>query len=149
MGSMPAKGSSRSTNFGLIDKQRAIEASGASIDPVDARATRDAMLALVRNTTVEAEVRHRLALKVGASSNDAEVSALIAEHARAGDPNTRLLWASAVFASHNLKAVPLLEDYARNAPDEQIRRGSRALLVDLLGEEKVRDLLKDDKIIKK
>ncbi len=138
---------SRSSKLG--DRQRAVEASGAPIEPAEARATRDAMLTLVGDTTVDAEVRHKLALKVGAVSDDGEVSALIAKHDSAGDAKTRLLWASAVFASHNMKAVPLLEKYARNDPDELMRRGARALLVDLLGEEKVSALLKDDKVNKK
>ena len=134
---------------GAESRERAIEASGAPIEPADARATREEMFALVRNPKTDEEVRHRLALKIGASSDDAEVEALIQEHDKSGDDRTRLLWAAAVFAARSPKSAPLLARYARQSPDEQMRVGARAELVDLLGETAATALLEDEKIIKK
>jgi hypothetical protein len=131
------------------DLERAVEAAGAQISPADARATRDGMLALLRNPRADGEVRHRLALKVGASSNDAEVEELIREHDASADDKTRMPWAAAVFAARSPKSVPLLVRYAQQSADENTRAGARAELVDMLGEDPVKALLGDEKTIKK
>lgn len=131
------------------DHERAVEAAGAPIDPADARATRADMLALVRDPKLDEEVRHKLILKVGASSNDAEVEELAREHDAAGDDKMRLVWAAAVFAAHSPKSVPLLTRYARQSPDEMTRAGARAELADMLGEERVKELLGEEKEVKK
>lgn len=125
----------------LDDRERAVEASGAPISPADARATRDGMLALVRDANADDEVRHRLALKVGACSSDEEVDALTSEHDRAKDDKTRLLLAAAVFAAHSPRSVPLLARYAKDAPDDQMRAGARVELVELVGEDQAKRLL--------
>lgn len=131
------------------DRDRAIEAAGASIEPAEARATRPAMLAIVRDPKTDHEVRHRLALKVGACSNDEETAAMVREHDAASDDATRMLWTAAVFASHNPQAVPLLARYARDSADENIRQGARALLVDQVGEAKAAEMLKVEKSVTK
>lgn len=131
------------------DHDRAVEAAGAPIEPAEARATRAEMLAFVRDPKSDDEVRHRLALKVGASSTDPEVDDLAQEHERAADDKMRLVWAAAVFAAHSQKSVPLLTRYARQSPDEMTRDGARAELVDLLGEERVKALLDTGKDVKK
>jgi hypothetical protein len=130
-------------------REKAVQAAGAPIDPSDARATRDGMLEIVRDAKADEEVRHRLALKVGASSTDAEVEALIAEHDKAGDEKLRQLLVGAVSYSHSRKAVPLLVRYARESPDETIRQGARAELVDLVGEGEAKALTEDKKDVKK
>jgi hypothetical protein len=131
------------------DHERAIQAAGAPIDPEDARATRSAMLAYIRDPKADEEVRHRFALKVGACSNDAEVDELAAEHDKASDDTMRLIWAAAVFAAHSQKSVPLLLRYARQSPDDLTRAGTRAELTDLLGEARTKALLEDGKDFKK
>jgi len=61
----------------------------------------------------------------------------------------RLLLVAAVAYSHSAKAVPLLVRYARDSTDDIIRKGARAELVDLVGEEQVKTLLGEQKDIKK
>ncbi len=131
------------------DVERAVEASGAAIEPAEARATRATMLEILRDPKTDHEVRHRLALKVGACANEEETTALIREHDAAADDTTRMLWTAAVFAAHNPAAVPLLARYARQSPDDGIRAGARTLLVDQVGEEKAAEMLKAEKTIKK
>ncbi|MBI3564967.1 MAG: hypothetical protein HY079_07215 [Elusimicrobia bacterium] len=131
------------------DGERAVEAAGAAIAPEEARACRDELLALVRDPKADPEVRHRLALKVGAVSDDAQTEALVKEHDAAADDRSRLIWAAAVFQSPSEKAVPLLARYARSAADEADRRGARAALVGRLGEEKTAALLNDGKGVEK
>lgn len=131
------------------DAQRAVEAAGAAIEPAEAKATREEMLSVVRDPKADAEVRHRLALKVGAVSDDAQTEALIQAHDAAPDDRTRLIWAAAVFQSPSDKAVPLLARYAQSASEEADRRGARAALVGRLGEDKTAELLGDGKGVKK
>jgi len=130
------------------DHERAVEAAGAPIDPADARATRADLLALVRDPKTDDEVRHKLTLKLGASSTDAEVEDLIREHDAAADDKMRLVWAAAVFAAHSPKSVPLLARYARQSPDEMTRAGARAELADLVGEDQTRTLLGEKEVKK-
>jgi hypothetical protein len=130
-------------------REKAVEAAGAQIEPAEARATRDGMLDIVRDPKADEEVRHRLALKVGASSTDAEVETLIAEHDAAKDDKMRLLLMAAIAYSRSPKSVPLLVRYARDSTDEILRKGARLELVDLVGEEQAKTLLGDQKEIKK
>ncbi|MBI4371606.1 MAG: hypothetical protein HY552_04845 [Elusimicrobia bacterium] len=122
-------------------RRRAAEAAAAAIDPADARATREEMLAVVGDPAADAELRHQFALKAGACSADEEVDALLKAHDAATDDKTRLLWAAAAFASLNPRAAPLLARYALRAPDEASRNAARAQLEGLLGPEKSAALL--------
>ncbi|OGR94630.1 MAG: hypothetical protein A2V88_14685 [Elusimicrobia bacterium RBG_16_66_12] len=126
-------------------QRKAIAAARASIEPADARATRDAMMALIRDPKVDEELRHQLALKVGVSSDDAEAETLVEEHDKAADTPTRLLWAAAAFASRSRKVVPLLVRYAKQSSDEQWRASSKIQLLDMLGEAQTKTLLEDAK----
>lgn len=128
-----------------VARQKASEAARAPIPPADARATRDAMLALLKDPLNDEELRHQLALKIGACSDDAEAEALVAEHDRAADERARLLWAAAAFASRSDKVVPLLVRYARQSPDELSRRAALAQLADMLGPDEAKALLEDGK----
>ena len=130
-------------------REKAVQAAGAQIKPAEARATRDGMLEIVRDPKADEEVRHRLALKAGASSNDAEVEALIQEHDKTSDEKMRQLLVGAVAYSRSRKAVPLLVRYARESPDEIMRQGARTELVDLVGESSAKALIEDKKDVKK
>lgn len=130
-------------------RQKAVEAAGAKIEPAEARATRDGMMDIVRDQKADEEVRHRLALKVGAIATDAEVDALIAEHDKTKDEKLKLLLVAAAAYSRSQKAVPLLVRYARDSADEVIRAGARMELVDLVGEERAKALIGERKDVKK
>ncbi len=130
-------------------REKAVQAAGAQIEKAEARATRAGMLDILRDPKADEEVRHRLALKVGASSTDAEVVELIAEHDATKDAKMRLLLMAAISYSRNPKAVPLLVRYARDSTDEIIRKGARAELVDLVGEEQAKAMLGERKDVKK
>lgn len=130
-------------------RQRAVEAAGAKIEPAEARATRDGMLDIVRDPKADEEVRHRLAMKVGACSTDAEVEALVAEHDKTKDEKLKLLLVAAASYSRSQKAVPLLVRYAKDSQDEIMRKGARAELVELVGEDQAKTLLGEQKDVKK
>ena len=130
-------------------REKAVQVAGARIERVEARATRDGMLDIIRDPKAEEEVRHRLAAQVGACSTDAEVAALVAEHDKTKDNKLRLLLAAAVGYSRSPKAVPLLVRYARDSSDEVMRKDARAELVELVGEEQTRALLGEQKDVKK
>jgi hypothetical protein len=131
------------------DHDRAVMASRAPISLEAARATRDRMLAYLRDPNSDEEIRHRFALKVGACSHDDEVDALIQEHDKAPNDAMRLVWAAAVFAAHSPNSIPLIVRYARESPDETARAGARTELVNLVGEARARELLGDGKEVKK
>lgn len=126
-------------------QRKALAAAAASIEPADARATREAMLALMRDPKVDDELRHQLALKVGLSSTDSEAEVLVTEHDKAADARFKLLWAAAAFASRSRTVVPLLVRYVKESTDEQWRRSARIQLVDMLGEDAAKSLLGDAK----
>lgn len=128
-----------------VDQQKALEAASAKIEPEDARATRAQMLVMLNDPTLDKELRRRLALKVGLSSTDAEVDALIRAHDAAPDEITREVWATAVFVSRSPHAVPLLVRYAKTSPKPSFRNGARAELVELVGESKADELLGEKK----
>jgi hypothetical protein len=129
-------------------QRMALEAASAKIEPEDARATRAQMLAILRDPTVDIELRHKLAFKVGLSSTDDEVDALIREHDAAPDQPSREVWAVAVFISPGLRKTPLLVRYAREAAKPSFRSGARSQLVDMYGEEKTKSMLEEDKNVK-
>jgi hypothetical protein len=133
------------------DRERAAarEAARQPIDPADARATRAQLLAAIPDAKLDAEFRHQLALKAGASSDEGEAEELARRHGAAKSEGERLLWASALFASQKPAAIPLLAEFAKNDPDELRRLGARTQLVRMLGEEKTAALLGDVKDVKK
>lgn len=130
---------------GSLSYERALHAAGAPIEPADARATRESMIALLRDPKVDAELRHQLALKIGLSSTDEEVSALILEHDAEKIPQERLYWAAAVFISRSPKAVPLLLRYARQTVDNGMRQGATGQLTDMFGQAEAARMIEDDK----
>jgi len=125
------------------DRMRARRASAAPIELEDARATRADMLTLLKDKETDEEVRHRLALKLGMSSEEAEAAELVKEHDAASSERDRLLWAAAAFASKRQAAVPLIAKYAREGEDETTRKGARQQLEDMLGAEAAKKLLDD------
>lgn len=123
------------------ERAAAREAARQPIDAEDARATRPELLAAIPNAKLDAEFRHQLALKAGASSDDAEAEELGRRYGSAKTEAERLLWASALFASQKPAAVPVLVKFASEDPDELRRLGARTQLVRMLGEEKTAALL--------
>lgn len=131
------------------ERAAAREAARQPIDPSAARETRAELLAAVADAKLDAEFRHQVALKAGASSDEKEAEELARRHDAAKSEGERLLWASALFASGKPAAVPLLARFAKEDPDELRRLGARAQLVRMLGEEKAAALLGDGKDTKK
>lgn len=130
-------------------RQKAVQVAGAEITPTEARATRAGMMAIVVDPKADEEVRHQLALKIGAISTDEEVLDLIAMHDKTKDNKLRMLLVAAIAYSRSQNAVPLLVRYARGSSDEIIRKGARAELVDLVGEDRAKTLLGEGKDVKK
>lgn len=131
------------------ERMAAREAARQPIDPSDARATREGLLAAVGDAKLDAEFRHQVALKAGASSDEKEAEELARRHDAAKSEGERLLWASALFASGKPAAVPLLVRFAKEDPDELRRLGARAQLVRMVGEPQAAALVGDEKESKK
>jgi hypothetical protein len=129
----------------LVATERAALAVAATIDLAEARATRAGMIALLRDPKVNTDIRHQLALKIGLSSNDEEVEALVREHDAAPNDSEKLYWAATVFVSRNPKAVPLLVRYARQTADDDMRRGSTSQLREMLGDQAALELIEPEK----
>ncbi|MDX6769466.1 MAG: hypothetical protein SF051_08035 [Elusimicrobiota bacterium] len=131
-----------------MERARAREAARQPSEPADARAVRAGMLEAVADAKLDAEFRHQVALKLGASSDDAEAVALAAAHDAAKTSAERLLWGAALFASGRPAAIPVLARYAREDPDELRRRGALAQLTDMVGAEKAKALVEEGKVVK-
>ena len=128
-----------------LSRERALQAAGASIEPADARATREDMLKLLRDPKADRELRHQLALKIGLSSTDEEIESLIREHDAVASGSERLFWASAIFVSRSQKITPLLLRYALQTDDDGLRRGATAQLADMFGETQAASMIEDAK----
>lgn len=129
----------------LIAAERAALAVTAPISLEDARATRAQMLALLRDAKVDAEIRHLLALKIGASSTSDEAADLVREHDAAKNEAEKLYWAAAAFSTRDPKVIPLLVRYAQTG-DERMRKGAAIQLGDMVGEAEARKLIEPEKI---
>jgi hypothetical protein len=117
---------------GTADRARAYAAAVAPAPSAALRASREPMLTAVRDVRADGELRHQLALKVGASSLPEEVPSLLKEYEAAPDDFTKKLWAAAVFATRDQQAVPLLKRFAQEDPQPLVRLGARFQLRDLL-----------------
>lgn len=115
-----------------IDRQKAAAALDAPVPLSIMRATRERMLAFVRDPKAPAELRHQLALKAGACSTPEEVTALLKEREAAKDPATKRLLAAALFASRDPQIAPLLVQFAKEDPEIGVRAGARVQLRDML-----------------
>lgn len=120
--------------------ERAHEALRAAPSIQAVRRARPAMLTALRDPRTEREVRHQLALKIGLSSEPAEVARLLQEHATATDPETKLMLSAALFASRDPQIIPLLKDYARSHGDVSTRIGCLIQLKSMLSPEEFRPL---------
>jgi hypothetical protein len=132
---------SRSSSAG--DKKRAHFALTADAAPGDLRQTREAMLELLRDASQDKDLRHQLALKVGLSSTEEEVAALLKKHAEAKGAEAKLFWAAAIFASRSPQAVPLLKQFAFEDPEPASRLGALGQLRETLPEAEYRAVLEE------
>jgi hypothetical protein len=117
---------------GAREQAMAAAALDAPIPLSALRATREKMLALVRDPKSPPELRHQLALRAGSSSTPEEVGALVKEQDSAADPALKRLLAAAIFASRDSQAAPLLLKYAKEDPQPGVRAGARVQLRDML-----------------
>lgn len=134
-----------SSSGNLIASEKAGLAVAAPISLEDARATRAQMFVLLRDPKVDLEIRHHMALKIGASSTDEEAEVLLKEHDAAATESERLFWISAAFSSRSPKIIPLLVLYARQTTDERMRQGAITQLTDMVGEAEARSLIEPEK----
>ena len=135
-----------STVSDVLSNERAALAAKAPIDLSDARATRDQMMALFRDPTIDTEIRHALALKIGTSSTDEEAEALIKGHDAATNDVERMFWATAVFSTRSPKIIPVLVRYARQTTEETMRSGATSQLIDMVGEAEAHRLIDPEKM---
>jgi len=123
--------------------ERARAAWKADVPVSDLRATRAKLKELVLNEKLQALTRHQASIKLGlASSKDDEAAELIRLREEAGDEKTKLYLLTAIFATRNQKAVPLLIEHAKTHPAAINRAGALAELKDLLNQEEYVELLR-------
>lgn len=122
-------------------RERAREAWRADVPVEDLLRTRDALEKLVFDDKKHELTRHQAAIKLGFAADEATVDRLLAAHAASKDDMERLYLTTALFASRNPKAVPLLVDHAKNHPSSLNRAGALAQLKDLMPDADYRNLL--------
>lgn len=126
---------------GVDDKVRAVEALESQAPAETLRPAREAMLKIVADPNADADLRHKLAVKVGFCSNHEEVAAILKDYDAASDAYAKDLYAAAAFASHDAQVVPLLVKYAKEDPRPTVRAGARVQLKDLMPAADYRALL--------
>ena len=112
--------------------------------PLEAvRATRADLLRILRDAKAPRDLRHPVALKLGLSSREDEVDALIQEYAavKGKDDESQLMYLAALFATRSPKVVPLLTETARTHANPRTREGARHQLRDMLPAKDYRALL--------
>jgi hypothetical protein len=114
------------------DRERADRALAAAVPSAALRATRGAMLAVLKDPKAPKELRHQFALKLGLSSTPAEVPGLLKEYEAAADPDLKMMFATAVFATRDNQAIPLLTQFLKENPEATIRAGALVQLKDMV-----------------
>ncbi|MBI5623497.1 MAG: beta-N-acetylhexosaminidase [Elusimicrobia bacterium] len=110
--------------------------------PIQAlRETRDPMMKILRSPKADRELRHQVAIKVGMSSTEDEISSLISEYEAAKDTDSRLMLGAAVFSSRSSQAIPLLKNFVRENANPLARAGALGQLRTLLPRPEYRELL--------
>jgi len=130
-----------SASGGRDNQERARQALTAPAPSEALRQTRPELLRILRDPKTERELRHQIALKVGLTSTEEEVSSLLQEYRDSKDPATRLMLSAALFASRSRQAIPLLLEHAKQHPDPRTRAGARLQLRDMLPKKEYRALL--------
>ncbi len=126
---------------GGADSEKALEGLKAPAPAQALRETRAEMLKSVRDPKAPRGLRHQLALKVGTTSSDEEVGALLEERETAKDAETKLMLTAALFASRSPRIVPLLEETVRKSPEPRARLGALVQLRSMTPAEKTRPLV--------
>ena len=110
----------------------AAEALAAEVPYAALRGSRTEMLALLRDHKSPKELRHQLAIKIGLSSKDEDVAALLKEYRSLSEPEDKIFFEAALFATHNRQVAPVLIQYAKENPAPVMRAGARVELQELL-----------------
>ncbi|MBI4679514.1 MAG: beta-N-acetylhexosaminidase [Elusimicrobia bacterium] len=122
-------------------RARARWAFRADVPPKALRETREAMLKILRDKKADRELRHQISIKVGVSSTEEDVAALLGEYEVAKDTDTRLALSAAVFASGSSQAIPLLKRYVGENANPLSRAGALGQLRSMLPKPEYRELL--------
>ena len=123
------------------DQARAQEALAQEV-PADAlRKARPRMLQLLREGKTPGELRHQLAIRIGLSSQEDEVAALLKEHDALTDAKDKLYFETALFATRSPQVAPLLIGYAKGNPAAAARAGARIELKELLDASHYREIV--------
>ncbi|MBI5629807.1 MAG: hypothetical protein HY921_02855 [Elusimicrobia bacterium] len=126
------------------DRERAKQALTVPTPAAALRETRTEMLKILRDPKADPELRHQIALKVGLSSNEEEVGALLKEYEglpTADAAKDKLYFSAALFASHSPQAIPVLVEHVKTHPNPATRSGALLQLKDMLPEAEYRALL--------
>jgi hypothetical protein len=129
------------------DNQEAAKIAWAAPVPLAAlQSTLKKLLAIVLDRKEDPETRHRAAAKLGLAAGAEEIRLLLDKREKAikdKDERTRLYIETAVFASHDERAIPLLEEYVRASPSATARAGALVQLRDMLPPERYEALLQE------
>lgn len=122
------------------DQDRGRAGLSAPASHADLRATREQMLALLRDPASPKELRHQLAIKLGLTSTPEETAGLLKEYAGLKDPEDQLMFRACLFATHDRQIVPLLTKTSREDENPLNRAGALIELKDMLTDAEMRPL---------
>jgi len=122
------------------DQDRAHSGLTAPAPTADLRQTRAEMLAVLRDPNSPREARHQLAIKIGLCSTSEEAAELVKEQAAQKTDEDKLMFKTAVFATMDKVATPLLLQTAKGDLNPRNRAGALLELKDLLSTPELRAL---------
>jgi hypothetical protein len=122
------------------DRLRADAAWGADAPVESLRKTKAELWKTVENRRFDEQIRRHAARKLGFAADDADVDRLL-KRRETSSKRERLLWETAIFASRNEKAVPLLRTYALEHENSDSRAAALSQLSGMLSPEEYRKLL--------
>ncbi len=125
----------------LVKREMSKEAVSTDIPLAELQKTYAPMMEILKNNKLPTELRHKIAIKVGISANEEQISALIKDYQSLSDKDERMIFETALFASRSRQIVPILINYVKTNADPIGRANARLELKDLIGPAEYRDIL--------
>jgi hypothetical protein len=117
------------------------EGLNAPVPRDDLRQTRPDLMKILRDPKANTELRHLIALKIGFSSTEEEIGALLGEYDAAKNPTTKLMLEAALFASRSRQVIPLLTQTVKENVNAATRIGALVELKGLLKKDDYKPIL--------
>ncbi len=105
------------------------------------KATIETLWKVLKSSRYDREIRHQAALKLGFAAAKQDVDRLLDLRSKAGNNKEKVLFEAALFASHDPRIIPILNDYVLNHPEPQSRAGALSQLSEMLEPEEYTKIL--------